>query len=344
MDNRIGQYHYFDGFMKEKVFGDRIFKVVIAAAYNAGIIGPEHNGIAVLDDNNKAVLLDQHVKIGSGYFGPSEEQKAEFARIVAMDWNEFADFVRSNRRYRKGVADDIDNPGAKPSEIDPLDLAITKGKVENPTGPDIRTPKMIALHADDKSGYAFPDKTREEMIVTLARHDGRAPMNSWNGGFALGWNIKVRGRVDGNVEGYGHDPRFDAKWDKYIDEDGGELFNEACESALRQYLDDGVMSAADESSIAKFYTNGRSGGHLVLSSWSGSGRKGWSSCQMAFDSREDYIGWLKDLSDDDLVSFYGLVQTVDADTSDPTAIINHEFAFMRQNMEEQWAAELAPAV
>ena len=63
LSNQVGPYHYADGMLRKLSFdagrGSRTFKVVIASAYNAGIVGPEHNGIVVLDDDHGQVVLDQ---------------------------------------------------------------------------------------------------------------------------------------------------------------------------------------------------------------------------------------------------------------------------------------------
>lgn len=343
MQNRIGPYLYFDGMKREKTFGDRSFTIVVAAAYDAGIIGPEHNGIVVIDDNFRNVLIDQHMKMGSGYHGPSADQVAELKKIMAMDWDTFSHFVATHPRYTK-TAEDINNV-ADPDAGDPIDLWIAKGKVTNPSGDDIRTPEMIKANDDSALKYAFPDKTREEMIVALANHEGYHPMNSWNRGFVVSWDIKIRGTVDAKkAPGYEFNEEFDDRWEQLVQDEGDALQAEAAESALRSYIEGDYTSYAADTIKAKFYTNGRSGGHLVLENWSGPKPRGWSSCKMAFDDREDYIDWLKGLSNNELVDFYGLVKTVDADTSDPTMAMNHEYAFIRQCREEDWSAEAAPAI
>src|SRR4051812_36614379 len=94
IENQIGPFMYADGALFEKAFGGRLFRIVIAGARNAGIIGPEDNGIAVLDEDNQAIVIDQHIREGSGYFGPSERQKAEAERIMGMDWKQFTSFLR----------------------------------------------------------------------------------------------------------------------------------------------------------------------------------------------------------------------------------------------------------
>lgn len=342
MQKKIGQYLYFDGMLREKKFGDRSFTVLIAAAEDAGVIGPENNGIVVLDDNYRNVVLDQHMKINSGYFGPSDVQKAELEKVMAMDWDTFSHFVATHPRYR-GITSDI-NAVSDPDAGDLLDLWISKGKVPNPTGDDIRTPEMIAGHEDDSVAYAYPDKTREEMIVALANHESYVPMNTWNRGFVISWDIKVRGKIDERaVEGYDLNSEMDERWEAYKEEHGDSLFSQACDDALRDYREGSYTTYGAEHLKSKFYANGRSGGHLVLSDWSGPSPRGWAACPMAFDDREDYIGWLKGLSDKSLVDFYALVKSVDVDTADPAKNLAHQYAFIRENLEDDWAAEAAPA-
>lgn len=63
--NRIGNYHYADGALRRRTVGGIDYLVGIAGAYNAfGLIGSEHNGIFVLDDTNKNVILDQDTPEG----------------------------------------------------------------------------------------------------------------------------------------------------------------------------------------------------------------------------------------------------------------------------------------
>jgi hypothetical protein len=319
----------------EKKFGDRSFTVVLSSAYNAGgIIGSEYNGIAIIDDNYRQVLADQQVR-NRGFFG--ENVRAEFDSIKDMTWPEFAEYVRTCPRYRGG-AQDIDT-GAKPDAGDPIDLWIAKGAVENPSGPDLRTKAMVTANADAEISYSYPDATREEMIVALARHTGYHPMNYNNGGFVLSWDIKVRGDASAsNAEGFEFDKEFDERWNKF-EQNNEYVFWEACKDALYSYTEGHYQPHADEDIKPKFYTNGRQGGHLVLSDWNGEKPSGWKSCPMAFDDREHFISWLKELANDDLVALYGLVRSVDADTANPHHDVSYALASIRQGKEEQWSEE-----
>jgi len=81
-----------------KTFRDgRNFRVLLYGAYNAmGLIGCEHNGIAILDEDNKRVVTDRIGGIDTGYFGPSQFQRDEFARVIALDDEAFVILVNSS--------------------------------------------------------------------------------------------------------------------------------------------------------------------------------------------------------------------------------------------------------
>lgn len=99
--NRIGNYLYCDGAVRRYKIGKEIYVIGIAGAYDAfGLIGPEHNGIFILNDTQKFVVLDRHCEETTGYFGPSAAQWAEFKRIAELTEIAFYNFCRNNPRYR----------------------------------------------------------------------------------------------------------------------------------------------------------------------------------------------------------------------------------------------------
>lgn len=58
------------------------YRILLSGAYNAmGLIGPEHNGIAVLDEVNKQVVTDCVGRQASGWYGDSGSPGE---RIVAL--------------------------------------------------------------------------------------------------------------------------------------------------------------------------------------------------------------------------------------------------------------------
>lgn len=347
MDRRVGQFLHKDGWMGQKRFsGDgtstRTFTVLIAAAEDAGIIGPENNGIVVLDDDNGQVVLDQHLREETGYFGPSKRQQDEFKRVMAMDWAAFSEFCRTNRRFRKRSAPDI-TAGSEPAyvEEDGLREAIRTGRASE-TGTDIRTADMKAF--DDPTvkagGLSFPCRTREQMIVHLVNHHLHTV--NYHGPSAIAWDIKV-----GNFDASGHlqfgektDPHFDQRWQEYLKENGNEVFAAACEDALRSYLDGEFTTfAGDDQGAFKFSVVGRQGGHLILQSWNGpQARRG--HYPMSFDSQNDLIDYLRDLSPEDLCRLYKVVATVDHNVNNRASVMTFHYNFRRATLEEQWAAEL----
>lgn len=77
--------------------------IAIYGAYNArGLIGPEYNGIVILDNTDKKVLVDGHAPHpgGSGYYGPHPDTVREWARIIHMDPSELLLFIREHPRSR----------------------------------------------------------------------------------------------------------------------------------------------------------------------------------------------------------------------------------------------------
>lgn len=97
----IGQYAMVS-FERTVEFSGRKFCVALYGAYNAGgLIGPEHNGICVLDLDRTSVVLDGHCPQDSGYYGPSEDQIREWERICSMSQEEFFQFCNGHQNLRE---------------------------------------------------------------------------------------------------------------------------------------------------------------------------------------------------------------------------------------------------
>jgi hypothetical protein len=89
VSKNIGPY---TGIEFDKTVGT--FRVITYQAYNAlGLIGSECNGIAILNEANQTVLLDEHMKQGSGYCGVGQQVMTEAKRICDMIRNDFQSFV-----------------------------------------------------------------------------------------------------------------------------------------------------------------------------------------------------------------------------------------------------------
>ena len=100
---RFAQYM---GVFFNDVRGD--FRVVGYRAKNCmGLIGSECNGIAILDERNKCVVLDEHMRQPSGYCIEDytqrtiEEEARRLLEMAGTKTNEFKEFCGSHPRSRK---------------------------------------------------------------------------------------------------------------------------------------------------------------------------------------------------------------------------------------------------
>lgn len=102
---RIGQFHYNPAHPPRERSVDGIkFIVGVSTALNAmGLIGTEYNGLFILDDTNKRVVLDQHKRGASGGFGPSAEQLAALDEVMALSKKDFLAFIKAHPHYRGGL-------------------------------------------------------------------------------------------------------------------------------------------------------------------------------------------------------------------------------------------------
>lgn len=309
--NKIGNWRYADGSLAEKSFGGRLFKIVIAGARDEGIVGPEVNGILVIDEMSQNVVLACHMREDSGYFGPSARQMAEFKRILSMDWDEFSKFVREHPTYRQGAVPDINDPA--PRAVKPeVDRIIFPSDAKNPDCP-----------------YDFPLESRREIIEFLCNHEMHRLDNNYSP-FALAWNIKVYAfNTSGKIDGFTPDAELDERWEEYI-ERNDELFWTVAADALSQFTDKNYSTYdGNDAGEYEFGITGRSGGWLVLRKIEGFGELKWANQS---DMRAD----LKDWADADLIRLYKLVVHVDKDAANPQEAMAHGYASHREMMEDEW--------
>ncbi len=99
---RLGQFHYNPAHPPvDRVIGDVTFKIGISTALNAfGLIGTEYNGVFIVDDTNRNVVLDNHARGESGGFGPYPVQLAERDRILALSPADFIAFIKDHPNTR----------------------------------------------------------------------------------------------------------------------------------------------------------------------------------------------------------------------------------------------------
>ena len=79
----------------------RTFRLLLYGAYDSlGLIGSELNGLAILDEDKKAGLLDNLYVEDTGWYGPSLAQTNAFERVLAMPWLEFKAMVNAEPEKR----------------------------------------------------------------------------------------------------------------------------------------------------------------------------------------------------------------------------------------------------
>ena len=101
IENQIGPYMHGAGAIFSRIVNGTEYIVGIASAYNAfGLIGPEKNGIFVLDETNKRVLTDEIMKGLTGYYGPTKEQWAEYMRAKELPAKAFIKWIETSPRFR----------------------------------------------------------------------------------------------------------------------------------------------------------------------------------------------------------------------------------------------------
>jgi len=96
----VGQYEMVSRDTTRTCAGRKI-RIVLYGAYNAlGLVGPEMNGIAILDEDARRVILDGHYQEDTGYFGPSRKQLIEYSRIADMSDSDIEEFIANHPRAR----------------------------------------------------------------------------------------------------------------------------------------------------------------------------------------------------------------------------------------------------
>jgi hypothetical protein len=335
LDAQIGPYYYDPAYIDRKTYGvDRGFTILISGAYDAGIIGSEHNGIVILDDDNGSVVLDQHFIEASGAFGPSRRQVDEYARLRGLSWQELGAFVRSHPRYRHGTALDLVG-GGDPERGDLVTQRRVGRDVVMPKGKDIRSKEMRALDRKKQSEYRFPLKTRKEILAFLGGHPLHAADRY---DCCLAWNIEIRNpELSGRCEGGEPvEDRFDALWDRACDKDAA-VFYGALEDALSTYLDgDYTTPPGDDQGSYEFHTADSSGGWLVLSKFDGD--------RTVFRGADQLRDWMSELDDASLAKLYKLVVSVDHDVAGRDLTVSRSLNFVRSNKEQEWRDEPTAAV
>jgi hypothetical protein len=85
---------------------EALFRVIVYGAYNAfGLIGTEHNGVAILaEEPVKTVLIQELRGTGTCSFGPTKEQNELAEQLVTCSDQEFLELIGTEAKKRPATA------------------------------------------------------------------------------------------------------------------------------------------------------------------------------------------------------------------------------------------------
>jgi hypothetical protein len=99
--HQVGNYMHQGDLFKRRA-GKDVFIVGFATAYNAlGLIGSERNGIFVLNETKRDVVLDEHLRVDSGWCGPRPKHRHELKRLEDLPDEEFLAWIKIHPRARE---------------------------------------------------------------------------------------------------------------------------------------------------------------------------------------------------------------------------------------------------
>lgn len=194
-----------------------------------------------------------------------------------------------------------------------------------------------------KCPYSWPHRSRKAMLEYLGEHESYVPMNTWNGGFVLAWNIKVYNYDEMGRSGEKVEARFDDRWREHVN-DNFELFGQVCADATSYYTEKTWTNwPGIEQGEWEFGINGRSGGYMILTEapgWLPAPRR-WRMFSMIWESRGDYQDWLAGLDTEILRRFYRAIRVLDHDLRREAceAEVSYHYNFQRTVLEDEWKQE-----
>ncbi|MFG6083723.1 hypothetical protein ACEUZ9_005448 [Paracoccus litorisediminis] len=306
----------------------RMFTVLIAMA-RKGDEGADfgRNGLAVLDNDNVAVLIDGINSQASGINGPSARQIRILEQIAGLNWAQFTRFL-SNTDYSRGIAIDVDQMHAEPQSGNFANQVMLG--VKQPEDRDFRDEFTKAIHAE--GFYDLPATSRKNMINNILMR----PLVELRDGFALGWDIRMNHKWDASgfiEDGDDVDPKFDARWaQEMVAQD--EIFNQVCEMALSPYLVDGFSVLEMEDAVCELITCGPKDGALVLKSFRGE--------DMTFANVRDLRAKLDAMDETGLRNLWTSTRVLSQDLSRKQRSIEMSICAnkIRASVEKEWLLEL----
>lgn len=303
----------------------RSFTVVLAVANISSGMRLDRNGIAIIDNDNWAVIADEIGAQASGIRGASEAQKQAFAKVTEMNWSDFTYLLRNSKTFRAGKAADVDAGQALPVTGN-FDRQARLG-LRTPAEKDLRDEFMRGI--DEMGAYRLPYASRRTIINELLLH----PASDTRNGQCLSWNVSMAGyswNKSGHVEdGEETHAGLDQKWERALRKDPTIVVS-ATDRFLTPYVRDSFSALEMENAESSLDVVGIEDDRVVLREFNGA--------SMEFTCRRDLRAKLEEMSDEGLASIWATVRVLDHDLS--RAERAHQVALelntARAELEVEW--------
>lgn len=313
----------------------RSFTVIISEGLVKNGETIKRNGLAILDNDNRCVVIDREYSQIDPSRGPSRQQSMALELMKDLGWREFAAYCGSRKTYRKNVSDlrnEIPDCGNRENQIR-LGLLDSR-EIDN------RSDFVRQINAEPDLPYSFPRASRSAMISEIMGHEvyrgahGAESHLAWDVRMNFRWNQSGKLAVPkAEIE-----PEFDKQWSKQVRSDES-IFQRASEASLAPYLSTPFLAFDAENGIAaNLEVAGRNAGFVVMSDFGGA--------QMGFRNATELAGKLAAMDDEHIMMLWVTCRTLSSDLSVASRSFDmaSEFHDIRAEMEDFWRTEEEPAL
>lgn len=197
----------------------RSFSVLQYSATEHSEIDFKADGLAIIDNDYMAIVLDQHLQ------GAPDAQARDLLQIRKLTWDEFSTFCVEHPRYRSKASDMTQ--ACPDSGV--LVNQIRRGVLHAPTDEnDLRSPSMVEANAQADCPYQFPATTRQGMIKHIMDHDF---IKDEDGVCRIAWEC----HFDSQVPATGGSDESNLAWLQYY-EGNPEIFYHIAGALLEPYF------------------------------------------------------------------------------------------------------------
>ena len=282
----------------------RSFSVVQYEAFEYDEIDFDRNGIAIIDNDTMSIVLDDHLKNDS----IKQIQFMSRVRKMNLNWKAFSEFCTEHPRYRDQA------PDMKQSRPDPGVIVnqIQRDVMHAPMNEkDLRSPSMVAAHANPDCVYDFPETPRSRMILNLLSHDAIKDEDElWRIAWKIGFDNILSRPESGQTGQSDQNQDSDNDWQRYY-RDNPEIRYRISDDILDPYFSGriGTWPKTDTGRYAFLSGGVENMDYICLASIDG--------VDLGFESRGKIGAFLDKLEDPAIRDLWKLITVVDYDLSQP---------------------------